>query len=136
MNFLRSGVLAGIVMTRYTEEAIMEITIHARHAGLAEDFSETVKSKLKTMDRFNVAIERIEVEVLHEQNPRQGKESHRVILTSRGAGPLLRAESAAFNDLAAFDLAVAEVEQQIRKIHERTKDYDRDSLKFRALAKD
>ena len=115
-------------------EADMEITIHARHAALAEDFHEMAISKLKSMGRFSVVIERMEIEILHEQNPRQGKASHRVILTSRGAGPLLRAESAAFNDLAAFDLAIADVEQQIRKIHERTKDHGRDSLKFRALA--
>ncbi|MEI6249961.1 MAG: ribosome-associated translation inhibitor RaiA [Actinomycetes bacterium] len=112
----------------------MEITIHARHAGLADEFRELVTHKLKSMERFSVVIDRMEVEVLHETNPRQGKSSHRVILTSRGSGPLIRAEEAAFNDLAAFDLAIAEVEQQIRRIHERAKHHDRDSLKFRALA--
>ncbi|NBO09037.1 MAG: ribosome-associated translation inhibitor RaiA [Actinobacteria bacterium] len=114
----------------------MEITIHARHASLAEDFREMATSKLKSMERFSVVIDRMEVEILHEQNPRHGKASHRVVLTSRGSGPLLRAESAAFNDLAAFDLAIADVEQQIRRIHERSKNHGRDSLKFRALAKD
>lgn len=114
----------------------MEITIHARHAVLAEDFREIVMAKLRSMERFNVEIERLEVEVLHEPNPRQGKKGHKVILTSRGAGPLLRAESAAFNDLAAFDLSIAEVEQQIRRIHERTKSHPRDSLKYRALLVD
>ena len=39
------------------------------------------------------AVRRIrdrEVEVLHEGNPSQGKRSHTVIITSHGAGPLLR----------------------------------------------
>jgi len=33
-----------------------------------------------------------------------------------------------FNDLAAFDKAVASLELQIRKIHERSKDVPRESV--------
>jgi ribosome-associated translation inhibitor RaiA len=51
------------------------------------------------------------------------------VLTSHGAGPLLRAEAAEFNDLAAFDIAIKAFALQIRKIHERTKDYDRETLR-------
>ena len=47
-------------------EADMEITIHARHAALAEDFHEMAISKLKSMGRFSVVIERMEIEILHE----------------------------------------------------------------------
>ena len=84
----------------------MKIVIHARHAELAEDFREIAQEKLMSMERFSVTIDRVEVEILHEQNPRQGKHAHRVILTSHGTGPLMRAESAEFNDLAAFDEAI------------------------------
>ena len=72
----------------------MEIIIHARHADLATDFREIVENKLHSMERFSVTIDRVEVEILHENNPRQGKHSHRVILTTHGAGPLIRAEAA------------------------------------------
>jgi ribosome-associated translation inhibitor RaiA len=41
----------------------------------------------------------------------------------------LRAEAAEFNDLAAFDIAIKAFALQIRKIHERTKDYDRETLR-------
>ena len=68
----------------------MKIHIHTRNADLAEDFREIVEEKLNSMERFSVQIERVEVEVLHEANPRQGKNSHRVILTSHGAGPLIK----------------------------------------------
>ena len=84
----------------------MKIVIHARHAELAEDFREIAQEKLMSMERFSVTIDRVEVEILHEQNPRQGKHAHRVILTSHGSGPLMRAEAAEFNDLAAFDAAI------------------------------
>lgn len=107
----------------------MKIVIHARHAELAEDFREIAEDKLISMDRFSVTIERVEVEVIHEQNPRQGKHSHRVILTSHGSGPLIRSEAAEFNDLAAFDEAIKNFELQIRKHHERSKSHNRETLR-------
>ena len=107
----------------------MKIVIHARHAELAADFREITEEKLLSMERFSVTIERVEIEILHEQNPRQGKHSHRVILTSHGSGPLMRAEAAEFNDVAAFDAAIKNFELQIRKHHERSKSHDRKTLR-------
>ncbi len=112
----------------------MKIVIHARQAQLAEDFKGIVESKLNSMNRFSVVIDRVEVEIIHEGNPRQGKFSHRVILTSHGAGPLLRAQAAAFNDVAAFDLAVKNFELQIRKLHEKGKDIAHDSVRKLAVS--
>jgi len=109
----------------------MKIQIHTRNADLAEDFRVIVEEKLNSMERFSVVIERVEVEILHEANPRQGKNSHRVILTSHGAGPLIKSEAAEFNDLAAFDCAIKAFALQIRKFHERTKDYNRDTVRKR-----
>ena len=107
----------------------MKIIIHPRHAELASDFSSIAEEKLLSMNRFSVIIDRIEVEVMHEANPRQGKHSHKVIITSHGSGPLLRAQAASFNDLAAFDEAVKSIELQIRKIHERERSHDRHTLR-------
>ncbi len=112
----------------------MKIVIRTRQGQLAEDFKGIAEEKLNSMNRFSVTIERVEVEIIHEANPRQGKFSHRVILTSHGAGPLLRAQSAAFNDVAAFDLAVKNFELQIRKIHEKTKDIRHESVRKRAVS--
>ena len=107
----------------------MKIHIHTRNADLAEDFREIVEEKINSMERFNIVIDRVEVEVLHETNPRQGKNSHGVILTSHGSGPLIRAEAAEFNDVAAFDMAIKAFALQIRKLHERTKEHDRETLR-------
>ena len=107
----------------------MKIQIHTRHADLAEDFQTIAEEKLNSMERFSVVIDRVEVEVLHESNPHQGKHKHKVILTSHGSGPLLRAEAAEFNDLAAFDAAIKAFALQIRKIHEREKDIDRSTVR-------
>mgnify|MGYP000600196131 FL=1 len=107
----------------------MKIQIHTRHADLAEDFKVIATEKLNSMERFSVVIDRVEVEVIHEANPHQGKHSHKVVLTTHGAGPLIRAEAAEFNDLAAFDAAIKAFALQIRKIHEKSKDYNRDTLR-------
>jgi ribosomal subunit interface protein len=107
----------------------MKIQIHTRHADLAEDFKVIATEKLNSMERFSVIIDRVEVEVIHEANPHQGKHNHKVVLTTHGAGPLIRAEAAEFNDLAAFDAAIKTFALQIRKIHEKSKDYNRDTLR-------
>jgi ribosomal subunit interface protein len=109
----------------------MKLVIHSRHAALAEDFSQIVEEKVHSLQRFSVLIERVEVEILHEANPRQGKQAHHVIITTHGAGPLMRAEAQSFNDLAAFDEAVNSIELQIRKIHEKSKSKNRESLRFK-----
>ena len=107
----------------------MKIQIHTRNADLAEDFKNIATEKLNSMERFSVVIDRVEVEVLHEANPHQGKHNHKVVLTTHGSGPLIRAEAAEFNDLAAFDTANKAFALQIRKIHEKSKDYDRATLR-------
>lgn len=112
----------------------MEINIHTRHASLAEDFQSISQEKLQTMERFSVQIDRIDVEVTHEQNPRQGKHSHKVVIASHGSGPSLRAEATEFNDVAAFDVAIKSIELQIRKIHEKSKDYKRETIRTMPLA--
>jgi ribosomal subunit interface protein len=107
----------------------MEIVIHARKVNLAEDFKAIATEKLKSLSRFNVAIDGIKVEVKHEQNPRFGKSSHEVILTTHGVGPFVRAEGSGFNDVSAFDQAVAAFELQIRKFHEKAKDLNHESVR-------
>ena len=107
----------------------MEIIIHARNANLAEDFRVIATEKLKSLDRFSVKIESLKVEIKHEQNPRFGKSSHEVLLTTSGAGPFMRAEGAGFNDVAAFDKAVSALELQIRKKHEKSKDIGHESVR-------
>jgi ribosomal subunit interface protein len=107
----------------------MKIVIHNHGAALASDFQEIVCERLERLERFNIPIERIDVDVRHETNPRYGKNSHRVLLTSHGSGPLVRGEGTGFNDLAAFDEAAEAIEFQLRKCHERSKDIDRTTLR-------
>ena len=105
----------------------MEIVIHTRNANLASDFKDIATEKLNSLGRFSVKLDSVKVEVKHEQNPRFGKVSHEVILTTGGSGPFIRATGSAFNDVAAFDKAVENLESQLRKQHDREKDHARDT---------
>ncbi|MBM3656147.1 MAG: ribosomal subunit interface protein [Actinobacteria bacterium] len=107
----------------------MKIIIHNHGDSLASDFQKIAIERLERLTRFSIPIESIDVDVRREVNPRFGKSSHRVILTSHGSGPLLRAEGSGFNDLAAFDEAAEAIEFQLRKRHERAKDIDRSTVR-------
>lgn len=107
----------------------MDVIIHTRNATLAADFKEIATEKLKSLTRFSVKLDGIKVEVKHEQNPRFGKSAHEVVLSTHGSGPFMRAVGKAFNDVAAFDEAVKNLELQIRKIHEKSKDFGHDSVR-------
>jgi ribosomal subunit interface protein len=105
----------------------MQIVFHSRNGNLADDFRGIAKEKLETLTRFGVQLDEVKVEIKHEQNPRHGNNSHEVILSVHGSGPFMRAEGSAFNDVAAFDKAVENLESQLRKQHDREKDHARDT---------
>lgn len=107
----------------------MQIVIHSRNLTLAEDFSAIATEKLNSMNRFNIKIDRIDVDIYREPNPRAGKKNHRVTLLSKGSGPSIRSEVSDFNDLAAFDGAIKLFERQIRKIHDRSKTKEHTSIR-------
>ena len=107
----------------------MKIITHNHGVALASDFEEIAVERLERLERFGIPIERMYIDVRHQANPHFGKRSHQVILTSHGAGPLLRAEGSGFNDVAAFDEAAEAIELQLRKRHERSKDINRTTLR-------
>ena len=111
----------------------MKILFHSRNGALAEDFRVISKEKLETLVRFSIPIDEIKVEIKHETNPRFGKSSHEVSLSTHGSGPFMRAEGKGKNDLAAFDMAVEALELQLRKAHERAKDVGHDTLRHKVV---
>lgn len=113
----------------------MKIILHNHGATLASDFTDISTERLERLSRFNVTIDRIDLDIRHESNPHFGKNSHRVVITTHGSGPLLRAAGDGFNDLAAFDEAAEALELQLRKHHERSKDFDRTTLRKLKISK-
>jgi ribosomal subunit interface protein len=93
----------------------VEISVRGRHLEVSERFRNHVEGKLSRADRFGLAIDKIEVEVSHEPNPRQSDRAYEVEFTCRGAGPSIRAEGHAPNKYAATDVAVARLEERLRR---------------------
>ena len=99
--------------------APVDIVVRGRHVDISERFRDHVNDKLGRIDRFGVALSRIDVEVSKEPNPRQAERAFEVELTCVGRGPVIRAEAAAADKYAALDLAYARLEERLRRAAER-----------------
>ncbi len=102
-----------------TMNAPVDIVVRGRHLELSQRFREHVGSKLGRIDRFGVALSRIDVEVSKESNPRQADRAFEVELTCVGRGPVIRAEAYAADKYAALDVAYGRLEERLRRAAER-----------------
>lgn len=97
----------------------MEIVVRGRNVEVPEHFRQHVEDKVGQLERFDAKIERFDVELLHEKNPRQSANCQRVEITLRGKGPVVRAEACAPDFRAALDLAVGKLENRLRRAADR-----------------
>jgi len=99
--------------------APVDIVVRGRHVDLSQRFRDHASDKLGRIDRFGVALSRVDVEVSKESNPRQADRAFEVELTCVGRGPVIRAEASAADKYAALDLAYARLEERLRRAAER-----------------
>ena len=97
----------------------MDVVVKGRHIDVSERFRSYVQDKLAKVERFDHKVIRIDVEVIHEANPRLAERAERVELTCRSRGPVVRAEAAARDCYAALDLAYAKLEERLRRSADR-----------------
>ena len=71
------------------------------------------------VDKFGVALSRIDVEISKESNPRLADRAFEVELTCLGRGPVIRAEATAADKYAALDLAYGRLEERLRRAADR-----------------
>jgi len=102
-----------------TLNAPVDIVVRGRHVDLSQRFRDHVTDKLERVDRFGVALSRVDVEVTKESNPRQSERAFEVELTCVGRGPVIRAEAAAADKYAALDLAYGRLEERLRRAADR-----------------
>lgn len=101
----------------------MDIVVAGRHTDVPERFRSHVVDKLGRVEQLAPRAQRIDVEVIHERNPRQADSAERVELTVRGKGPVIRAEASADDRYAAFELALDKLEERLRRVRDRGKDH-------------
>lgn len=100
----------------------MDIIFTARHTDMLERFRTYASGKLAKIEKLDSKTIRIDVEVSAEHNPRQTQSKERVELTVTSRGPAIRAEAAAADRFAAFDLAFGKLESRLRRACDRRKD--------------
>ncbi len=99
----------------------MEIVVVGRHTEVADRFRRHVEDKLGKIEQLAPTTQRVDVEVTHENNPRQSGNRERVELTVRGKGPVVRAEAAADDRFGALDLALDKLAERLRRANDRRK---------------
>ncbi len=97
----------------------MDIVLNSRHCELTDQFREHVEEKLARLEKHDHRVIRVEVEVDQERNPRQSDRAVRVELTAFSKGPVVRAEAAAEDKLAALDQALDRMAAQMRRAADR-----------------
>lgn len=97
----------------------MDVVVTGRHIEISDGFREHVADKLAKLEKHDHRIIRVAVEVAHERNPRQHDRAIRVQLTARSRGPVIRAEAAADDKLAAFEQALDKMAAQMRRAADR-----------------
>ena len=99
----------------------MEIVVNGRNSEISERFREHVEEKLLRLEKYDSRqkINRVEVEVTHEKNPRQHDKAAKVEMTLRSRGPAVRAEAASTDQHSALDAAIDKLESRLRRAGDR-----------------
>lgn len=97
----------------------MEVVVTGRNYEVSDRYRSHVEEKLSRLEKYDRRIIRVEVDVRVEKNPRLADQAVRVEITIRRRGPVLRAEAAAEDKMAALDKAVDKLIAQERKAADR-----------------
>ena len=97
----------------------MEVVVKSRHMDVSDRFRSHVEEKLTRLEKHDHRIIRVEVELDKERNPRQADRAVRIELTAFSKGPVIRAEAAAEDKMAALDIAMDKMATQMRRAADR-----------------
>lgn len=97
----------------------MDVVVKGRHCTVSDRFRSYVEEKITKLEKLNASVVRVEVELSAERNKRQHDKASRVQITLHSKGPVVRAEAAAEDKGAAFELALERLLTQLRKAADR-----------------
>ena len=106
----------------------MDITVAGRNAEISSRLRDYVEEKVTKVEQYDPRVQRVEVEVTHERNPRQADHAERVEITVISKGPTIRAEATSSDRFAAFDIAMGKLTERLRRARDRKKDHRRYSV--------
>ena len=100
--------------------------MHGRNLELADRVVAEAQSRVEHAGRvFDQAVERVDVEITEEPNPRQADQRFRLELTATVSGRVVRIEAAAATIESAFDDGIDRLTRQVRRLKERLIDRSR-----------
>jgi ribosomal subunit interface protein len=99
----------------------VEVVVTGRHTEVQDRFRRHVEDKLEKVTQLAPRVQRIDVELSHENNRRQASACERVEITVRDKGPVVRAEACADDPYAALDLATTKLMERLRRSRDRRK---------------
>jgi ribosomal subunit interface protein len=99
----------------------MDVVVKGRHCEVTDRFRAHVEEKLSRLEKHDHRVIRVEVEIDVESNPRLRDRAVRVELTAFSKGPVVRAEAAAEEKMAALDFAIDKMAAQMRRAADRKK---------------
>ncbi|HEX5087978.1 MAG TPA: ribosome-associated translation inhibitor RaiA [Nocardioides sp.] len=97
----------------------MDVVVTGRHCEITDRYRSHVEEKLAKLEKHDHRIMRVQVEVDCEANPRQRDRAVRLELTAYSKGPVIRAEAAAADKMAALDVALDKMASQMRRAADR-----------------
>lgn len=97
----------------------MDIIVKGRNVEVPDHYRKQATDKLAKAVRYDDKIIRVDVELLHERNPRQADHCQRVEITCFSRGPVVRAEASARDFSAALDEAINKLERRLRRAADR-----------------
>ena len=97
----------------------MDVVVKGRHCEVSDRYRQHVEEKVAKLEKHDQKVIRVEVEISRERNPRMADRAVRVELTVRSKGPVMRAEAAAEDKMAALDMALDRLQARLRKSADR-----------------
>jgi ribosomal subunit interface protein len=97
----------------------MEVVVRGRQIEVSDRFREHINERLGRLAHHGFTLQRIDVEVTKERNPRLADQAIRVELTCLARGDIIRAEYAAGDKVVAFDVAADRLDERLKRSAER-----------------
>jgi len=97
----------------------VDVVVKGRNVEVPEHFRTHVTEKLQRVERYDHKIIEVDVELLHERNPRQSESCQRVEITCFSRGPVVRAEACAADFYAALERASDKLDARLRRAADR-----------------
>jgi len=110
----------------------MQINYVSKNVNITENLQEYAEKKLSKLSRFFDNIENIEV-VFSEEDWRDGSKRHRVEVTLKANGKIIKASEANQDFRSSVDLVVDKLEAQLKKLKEKLVDKGRRTESIRGI---